>query len=124
MLNLLNLAAFLVNLGITYGSLTGAFGPTNSSLSAKYHTLITPSGFAFSIWGPIFIWEGVFAVAQMFPSYRGSMLVKTITPWWLSACLFQCAWTFLRAGDHDWGHDLHGRHPDLALGGLFPVGFS
>ena len=33
-----------VNLGITYGSLTGAFGPTNSSLSAKYHTLITPSG--------------------------------------------------------------------------------
>eukprot|EP00439_Symbiodinium_sp_Y106_P068896 s2156_g11.t1 len=44
MLNLLNLAAFLVNLGITYGSLTGAFGPTNSSLSAKYHTLITPSG--------------------------------------------------------------------------------
>mmetsp|Transcript_13232 Transcript_13232/g.31536 ORF Transcript_13232/g.31536 Transcript_13232/m.31536 type:complete len:296 (+) Transcript_13232:77-964(+) len=97
MLNLLNLAAFLVNLGITYGSLTGAFGPTNSSLSAKYHTLITPSGFAFSIWGPIFIWEGVFAVAQMFPSYRGSMLVKTITPWWLSACLFQCAWTLFFA---------------------------
>ena len=32
-------------------------------------------------------------MAQMFPSYRGSMLVKTITPWWLSACLFQCAWT-------------------------------
>ncbi|CAE7018982.1 unnamed protein product [Symbiodinium sp. CCMP2456] len=38
------LNGYEVNLGITYGSLTGAFGPTNSSLSAKYHTLITPSG--------------------------------------------------------------------------------
>ena len=36
-------------------------------------------------------------MAQMFPSYRGSMLVKTITPWWLSACLFQCAWTLFFA---------------------------
>ncbi|CAE7507365.1 unnamed protein product, partial [Symbiodinium pilosum] len=97
LLNVLNLAAYLVNLGITYGSLTGAFGPTNSNLSAKYHTLLTPSGFAFSIWGPIFIWEGVFAVAQMFPSYRANPIVTTITPWWIGACVFQCAWTLFFA---------------------------
>ena len=93
----LNLVAFLVNLGITYGSLTGAFGKTNQELSEKYQTLITPAGYAFSIWGIIFIWEGVFAIAQMFPSLAASPVVATITPWWILACCFQVAWTFFFA---------------------------
>ena len=93
----LNLVAFLVNLGITYGSLTGAFGKTNPELSEKYQTLITPAGYAFSIWGIIFIWEGVFAVAQMFPSLAASPVVAKITPWWVSACCFQVGWTLFFA---------------------------
>eukprot|EP00438_Fugacium_kawagutii_P035335 Skav208609 [mRNA] locus=scaffold2802:29973:30866:- [translate_table: standard] len=89
----LNMLAFLVNLGITYGSLTGAFGATNEDLSEKYQTLVTPAGYAFAIWGAIFTWEGVFAVAQMFPSLGASPVVDRITPWWLFACCFQVAWT-------------------------------
>eukprot|EP00418_Pyrodinium_bahamense_P009714 CAMPEP_0179127344 /NCGR_PEP_ID=MMETSP0796-20121207/60323_1 /TAXON_ID=73915 /ORGANISM="Pyrodinium bahamense, Strain pbaha01" /LENGTH=403 /DNA_ID=CAMNT_0020826135 /DNA_START=32 /DNA_END=1245 /DNA_ORIENTATION=- len=69
--NWLNLIAYILNLAVTYASLTGIFGPTNSDLSKKYQTLVTPAGFAFSIWGPIFIWEGTFAVAQMLPRFRG-----------------------------------------------------
>ena len=74
--------AYLVNFGITYGSLTGAFGQTNEELSAKYQTLITPAGYAFAIWGPIFIWEGAFAIAQLLPRWRQADVVQLLTPWW------------------------------------------
>jgi len=95
--NWANLTAYVVNLGVTYGSLTGAFGATNSDLSRKYQTLVTPAGWAFSIWGPIFLWEGVFAVAQMTPGLRDSNVVRSMTAWWLSACIFQVAWTLFFA---------------------------
>ncbi|CAJ1353033.1 unnamed protein product [Effrenium voratum] len=95
--SVLNLVAYVLNLGITYGSLTGAFGETNTELSAKYHTLITPSGYAFSIWGLIFLGEGVFAVAQMFPKFSSSAVVDAVTPFWLSACTFQIGWTIFFA---------------------------
>ena len=93
----LNMLAYLVNLGITYGSLTGAFGATNEELSEKYQTLVTPAGYAFAIWGAIFTWEGIFAVAQMFPSLSTSPVVDTITPWWIFACCFQVGWTLFFA---------------------------
>ena len=95
----LNMLAYLVNVGITYGSLTGAFGATNEELSEKYQSLITPAGYAFAIWGAIFTWEGIFAVAQMFPSLSTSPVVDTVTPWWIFACGCQVAWTLFFAQD-------------------------
>jgi hypothetical protein len=95
--NWVNLAAFIVNFGVTYGSLTGAFGATNTALSKKYQTLVTPAGWAFSIWGPIFIWEGIFAVCQMLPTLRGNALVQRITIWWSVACAFQVLWSVVFA---------------------------
>lgn len=92
--NVLNLVAYLLNTIITYTSLTGAFGKTNTELSAKYQTLVTPAGWAFAIWGPIFMWEGVFAVSQMFPLFRNSKVVLAMSPWWWAVCGFQCCWTF------------------------------
>ena len=52
-LNYLNLVAYLVNILITYGiGVAGIFNfPTNGELSIKYQTLVTPVGWAFSIWG-------------------------------------------------------------------------
>lgn len=92
--NWLNLVAYALNSVVTYTSLTGIFGETNSALSDKYQTLVTPNGWAFSIWGPIFIWEGVFAFAQLLsPSLRGAPAVAAASPWWWGACLFQCLWT-------------------------------
>lgn len=91
--NWANLVAYLVNSSVTYASLAGIFGGTNEELSAKYQVLVTPAGWAFSIWGPIFIWEGVFAIGQMTPQLRDSKVVRTMTGWWLSACAFQVAWT-------------------------------
>jgi len=88
-----SLTAYVFNSVFTYTSLTGIFGATNTELSKKYQTLVTPAGFAFSIWGPIFIAEGVFAVAQMLPRFRSAAVVRTVAPWWSAACLFQVCWT-------------------------------
>jgi hypothetical protein len=82
---------------VTYVSISGAFGATNTDLSKKYQTLVTPAGWAFSIWGPIFIWEGVFTIAQMLPRYRASPVLPAIAPFWWAACLFQVTWSLVFA---------------------------
>mmetsp|Transcript_67196 Transcript_67196/g.194315 ORF Transcript_67196/g.194315 Transcript_67196/m.194315 type:complete len:304 (+) Transcript_67196:72-983(+) len=97
-----NLAAYIVNSVVTYVSLTGIFGETNGDLSDKYHTLVTPAGWAFSIWGVIFVGEAAAVVAQMFPRYRGLEVVRASTPWWLAACGFQVCWTIVFAQEVIW----------------------
>lgn len=92
--NYANLGAFLLNTAVTYASLAPWFpGETNTDLSAKYQTLITPDGLTFAIWAGIFTGEGVFAVAQMLSRYRGSKVVRAVTPGWLFACVAQICWT-------------------------------
>jgi hypothetical protein len=55
--NFINLFAYITNVFVTFA--IGTFGlggrPTNGELSAKYQTIVTPSGTAFSIWSVIFI---------------------------------------------------------------------
>jgi hypothetical protein len=97
--NWMNLSAYLVNAIVTNLSITGIFGETNSKLSAKYQTLITPAGWAFSIWGIIFLWELVFVVAQFLPQFRSLPTVLAISPWWWSACVFQTAWSVVFSQD-------------------------
>lgn len=51
-----NLLVFFMTLGVNYLGATGFFnGMDQSDISSKYQTLITPSGFAFSIWSVIYI---------------------------------------------------------------------
>lgn len=97
--NWLNLLAYIVNTFVTYLSMTGIFGATNTEISQKYQTLVTPAGWAFSIWGIIFIWEGVFVVAQFFPTHRDSEIVSRISPWWCALCVCQSLWTLVFAQD-------------------------
>lgn len=53
---IINTLTFLFALYINFLSGTGAIsGKTVSDISAKYTTLITPAGYAFSIWGFIYI---------------------------------------------------------------------
>eukprot|EP00518_Triparma_eleuthera_P001145 CAMPEP_0182455556 /NCGR_PEP_ID=MMETSP1319-20130603/1687_1 /TAXON_ID=172717 /ORGANISM="Bolidomonas pacifica, Strain RCC208" /LENGTH=300 /DNA_ID=CAMNT_0024653647 /DNA_START=21 /DNA_END=923 /DNA_ORIENTATION=+ len=95
-LNYVNLAAFVINVLFTYGiGVMGLFGlPDNTVLSEKYQTLVTPIGWAFSIWGPIFISEGIFTIAQLLPSYRSNPLVTDgVSYWYAAVCLAQVFWT-------------------------------
>lgn len=61
-----NLLSFAVNVFVTYGvGVAGLFGlQTNTAVSEKYPTLVTPSGYAFAIWGIIFLMQGVWCLQQ------------------------------------------------------------
>lgn len=53
---LLNMVALVVTIGINYLSNTGIFNnETMATISAKYQNLFTPAGYAFSIWGLIYL---------------------------------------------------------------------
>lgn len=43
---------------------TGLLGPTNGEISDRYPTLIVAAGYAFAIWGPIFLLDMLFGIAQ------------------------------------------------------------
>ena len=64
---------------MNYLSNTGAFGGlTNKDISGKYHTLITPAGYAFAIWGVIFLGLFAFAVYQALPAQRHNVRLRAV----------------------------------------------
>ncbi|GAB4005394.1 hypothetical protein GCM10028808_05100 [Spirosoma migulaei] len=68
---------------MNYLSNVGAFGgKTNKEISDKYHTLITPAGYAFSIWGIIFLGLLAFAVYQGLGTQRTNLRFRDIG-WWV-----------------------------------------
>ena len=63
--------AIFGNIYLNYYSNTHPFaGQTMGVVSAKYPTLLTPAGYAFSIWGLIFLALAVYAVWQLLPMQR------------------------------------------------------
>ena len=59
-----------------------AFGPTNKEISDQYPTLVVAAGYAFAIWGLIFLWDVVFGVWQLSPrrGVRGSAVARIRLP--------------------------------------------
>ncbi|KAL3935035.1 MAG: hypothetical protein SGBAC_009371 [Bacillariaceae sp.] len=95
-INIANIICFIANVSIVFiiGSTNISDIPTNAEISAKYPTLITPSGYAFSIWGVIFLAQFVWAVAQLLPSYRACDLVINGVGWnYVWICIAQIVWT-------------------------------
>lgn len=52
--------------GVAWVTNSGLLGPNNAEISARYPTLIVAAGYAFAIWGPIFLLDIVFAIRQVF----------------------------------------------------------
>lgn len=81
-----------------YLSNTGIFnGKTIANVSNQYHNLFTPAGYAFSIWGIIYL------LLIIFVFYTGRSLfnpsknesdgfVEKIGWWFVVSCLANCAW--------------------------------
>mmetsp|Transcript_2436 Transcript_2436/g.3249 ORF Transcript_2436/g.3249 Transcript_2436/m.3249 type:complete len:343 (-) Transcript_2436:184-1212(-) len=96
--NIWNLIGFLLNMGFVYAVGTASIFPgasTNSDLSKKYQTIITPSGRAFSIWALIYVSQTIFTIAQLLPKFRGHIMVqKGVSYWYLATCLAQVGWSF------------------------------
>ena len=56
------------------------FGPTNGEISDRYPTLIVAAGYAFAIWGPIFVLDALFGTWQAFDRAQDRSLAR-IRPW-------------------------------------------
>ena len=92
-LNYLNIVGYAINAFVTFGSTPILGIPSQTELSLKYQTIITPDGFTFSIWGIIFISEAIFSILQMFPAFRAKPIVQQgVGYWYFVACLSQASW--------------------------------
>lgn len=69
--------AVFVQIGATFLPALGMGDPIGDR-SDSVRTLITPSGWAFAIWGPLFLGSAVFAIWQALPAQRESLLLNRI----------------------------------------------
>ena len=67
-------------------------GVTPEVISAKYPTVLTPAGYAFTIWGIIYLGLIVFSIYQLLPAnilrFRSSRSIYIVS------CVLNCAWIF------------------------------
>ena len=100
-LNSISILAVIAINGIA-GS-TGIFGETVGSVSDKYNTLFTPAGYAFSIWGIIYLGLIAFAIFQNIRAFMNdtdSEFILQIGPWMVLNSLANIAWIFAWLSEH------------------------
>jgi hypothetical protein len=67
----------------------------NGAMSALHPTMLTPAGYAFSIWGIIFLGLVVYTVWQWLPAQRGTQLPLAINSLLTRAVVLTTAWTLV-----------------------------
>jgi len=90
---LLTIAATVGTIAVNYMAATGKFGGVSvETISNRYPTLITPSGFAFTIWNLIYLGLLVFSIYQI----AGNNLsrFRSIRSLYILSCALNCAWIF------------------------------
>lgn len=97
-LSIANIFALIVTIVLNYLSNTGIFnGNTMSTVSAAYQNLFTPAGYAFSIWGLIYLGLAAFVIYHAvisFKSDRENNVVLKVGWWFVISCIANCAWIF------------------------------
>lgn len=96
-LQISNAILFVVMVLMNYLANTGIFnGNTMGSVSAQYENLFTPAGYAFSIWGLIYLGLFGFIIYQgrsLFQKYEeGDEGVRQIGWWFAISCIANCLW--------------------------------
>lgn len=66
---------------VSWLSQQGMFGPTNGAISDRYPTLIVAAGYAFAIWGVIFLWDVAFGAWQAFSRRASTAPLAGVRPW-------------------------------------------
>lgn len=77
---------------VAWFSQRGTFGPTNAAVSAEYPTLLIAAGYAFAIWGLIFLFDIVYGVWQATGDRRRDATLDAIAPWAFSGFVLTAAW--------------------------------
>ena len=92
--------AIVGNIALNYYANTHPFaGQTMGMVSAKYPTLLTPAGYAFSIWGLIFLALVIYAVWQLLPGQRRISLPDALAKPLTLASIATGAWVVLFANE-------------------------
>jgi len=93
---ILNIVALIVTIGVNYLSNTGFFNnETMASISGKFQNLFTPAGYAFSIWGLIYL--GLLGFVFYYGPFTKNTEAKDRTVsnigwWFVISCVANCLW--------------------------------
>ena len=91
----INLIVFLITLIVNYLTASGFVnGMSQKVVSNKYNTLITPAGFAFSIWGIIYSLIGISLIYMLVKGKETKVknLIGLLTPIILINFVFNILW--------------------------------
>jgi hypothetical protein len=95
-LQIANGVALIITIVVNYLSNTGAInGNTMKTISDKYHNYFTPSGYAFSIWGLIYIGLLAFVIytaRSLFKKTGDNWPVSEVGWWFVVSCLANSSW--------------------------------
>lgn len=98
-LQIANGIALVSTIIINYLCNTGKInGTTIGDRSDGINSLFTPAGYAFSIWGLIYLMLFAFAIFQgrsLFNKDKQDDFVEKVGIWFIVSCIANCAWVFL-----------------------------
>ena len=98
LLQILNIFAFLIMVTVNYSASSGAInGNTIASISANHENLFTPAGYAFSIWGLIYLGLFAFVIYQardLFMSTNRPSITLLVGWWFTLSCIANIFWIF------------------------------
>jgi hypothetical protein len=93
MRSILVLAATLGVIAFNWIAATGRLGGVDTgAISDKYQTLVTPAGYAFTIWSLIYLGLIAFSIYQMLPA-NVTRLAFLRTPY-IFTCVLNCGWLY------------------------------
>lgn len=91
--SILVLAATLGMIGFNWMAATGRLGGVQTNdISDKYPTLVTPAGYAFSIWSLIYLGMIAFSIYQMLPANVARF--RPVRSLYIFSCALNCAWLY------------------------------
>lgn len=97
-LSVINIIALIITIILNYLSNTGIFnGNTMSTVSARYQNYFTPAGYAFSIWGLIYLGLAAFVIYHAIIAFKNNNennVVLKVGWWFVISCLANSAWIF------------------------------
>jgi len=92
MRSFLVLAATIGVIVFNWLAATGRLGTDTAEISAKYPTLITPAGYAFSIWSLIYLGLLAFSIYQLLPANLARF--RAVRSFYIFSCALNCAWLY------------------------------
>lgn len=66
---------------VAWFSNNGTFGPDNGTMSDRYPTLLVAAGYAFAIWGLIFLLDLAYAAWQATGERKRDDTLAHVAPW-------------------------------------------